>query len=135
MLQSLTSEYLSPLIDADHSRRMNSIQADTSGVEDVLLQLGSDGYLCRDVSANVSRPPDRHSIDLGYTPQIVELPPPEVMDEIANLYFIHCHNQPYSVFHERSFKIKLSAGLIEPQVQYCVLGMATRFLPLHLFLS
>jgi hypothetical protein len=50
------------------------------------------------------------------------------MDEIANLYFIHCHNQPYSVFHERSFKINLQAGLIDPVVQYCVLGMALRSL-------
>jgi hypothetical protein len=87
---------------------------ETSGVEDVLLQLGGTHA-------------DRHTIDLGYTPQLVELPPPEVMDEIANLYFIHCHNQPYSVFHEGAFKMKLSAGLIEPQVQYCVLGMSIRF--------
>ena len=49
------------------------------------------------------------------------------MDEIANLYFIHCHNQPYSVFHEQSFKMNLQAGLIAPEVQYCMLGMAIRF--------
>jgi hypothetical protein len=66
-------------------------------------------------------------VELGYSPQLIELPPPEVMEEAANLYFIHCHNQPYSVFHEGSFKMKLAAGLIEPQVQYCVLGMAVRY--------
>lgn len=76
---------------------------------------------------NFRRQSDRHPIDLGYTPQFVELPPPEVMDEIANLYFIHCHNQPYSVFHEQSFKMNLQAGLIAPEVQYCVLGMAVRY--------
>jgi len=70
---------------------------------------------------------DRHPIDLGYSPQLVELPPPEVMDEIANLYFIHCHNQPYSVFHEHTFKMNLQAGLIAPEVQYCMLGMAMRY--------
>jgi len=52
------------------------------------------------------------------------------MDEIANLYFIHCHNQPYSVFHEQSFKMNLQAGLIAPEVQYCMLGMAIRLPPL-----
>src|SRR5271169_4513359 len=93
---------------------MSNLQpTETSGIEDVLLQLGGS-------HAN------RHTIDLGYTPQLVELPPPEVMDEIANLYFIHCHNQPYSVFHEQSFKMKLQAGVVEPQVQYCMLGMAIR---------
>jgi hypothetical protein len=66
-------------------------------------------------------------VDLNYIPNLVELPPPEIMDEIANLYFIHCHNQPYSVFHERSFKINLQAGLIDPVVQYTILGMALRF--------
>jgi hypothetical protein len=77
-------------------------------------------------SANYSRQSDRHPVDLGYIPQLVELPPAEVMEEIVNLYFIHCHNQPYSVFHEANFKLKLQAGLIEPEVQYCVLGMAIR---------
>lgn len=77
---------------------------------------------------NISRHSDRHPMDLGYTPQLVELPPPEVMDEIANLYFIHCHNQPYSVFHEQSFKMNLQAGLIAAEVQYCMLGMAIRSL-------
>jgi len=71
---------------------------------------------------------DRHPMDLNYVPQLVELPPPEVMDEIANLYFIHCHNQPYSVFHEHTFKMNLQAGLIAPEVQYCMLGMAIRYL-------
>jgi hypothetical protein len=76
-----------------------------------------------------SRPPDRHVVDLGYVPNLIELPPPEVMDEIANLYFVHCHNQPYSVFHEQAFKMKLQAGVVEPQVQYCMLGMAVRCAP------
>lgn len=49
------------------------------------------------------------------------------MEEIANLYFIHCHNQPYSVFHETTFKMKLQAGLIAPEVQYCMIGMALRY--------
>jgi len=76
---------------------------------------------------NSSRPSDRYPIDLTYNPSLVELPPAEVMDEIANLYFIHCHNQPYSVFHEPSFKMKLQAGQIAPEIQYCMLGMALRY--------
>ena len=112
------------------SRRISHIPPqEASGVEDVLLQLGSNGYVYSLHSAHYSRTSvstDRHPVELGYAPQLVELPPPEVMDEIANLYFIHCHNQPYSVFHESSFKMKLQAGLIAPEVQYCLLGMSLR---------
>jgi hypothetical protein len=104
---------------------MSGVHTETSGVEDVLLQLGADGYTSL-LHSNPRRHSDRHPINLNYSPQLVELPPPEIMDEIANLYFIHCHNQPYSVFHEQSFKIKLQAGMIAPEVQYCMLGMSVR---------
>ena len=52
MLQGLTSEYTPLGFSADRSRRMTGIQNDTSGVEDVLLQLGSDGYVFGWISAN-----------------------------------------------------------------------------------
>ena len=41
----MTSEYSSLVSNADRSRGMNNIGIETSGVEDVLLQLGSDGYV------------------------------------------------------------------------------------------
>jgi hypothetical protein len=66
-------------------------------------------------------------VDLSYTPQTVALPPPEIMEEIVNLYFTHCHNQPYSLFHEETFKIKLAAGFVAPEVQFAILCFATRY--------
>jgi hypothetical protein len=45
----------------------------------------------------------------------------------VNDYFRHCHNQPYSFFHEVSFRQSLERGLLPDHLVLAVLASAARF--------
>ncbi|KAJ9641267.1 hypothetical protein H2204_002945 [Knufia peltigerae] len=55
------------------------------------------------------------------------LPPLEVIMAAADLYFEHCHNRPYSLFHEVSFKAKLAMGQVPRALVFAILASAARY--------
>ncbi|RKL09115.1 hypothetical protein BFJ70_g16731 [Fusarium oxysporum] len=54
-------------------------------------------------------------------------PPRAVLLGCVNDYFRHCHNQPYSFFHEASFRQSLEHGLLPDHLVLAVLASAVRF--------
>ncbi|KAM6525900.1 hypothetical protein FALCPG4_011432 [Fusarium falciforme] len=54
-------------------------------------------------------------------------PPRAVLLGCINDYFRHCHNQPYSFFHEASFRQSLERGLLPDHLVLAVLASAARF--------
>ena len=64
----------------------------------------------------------------------IESPSSEAMRESSHVqraidsFFLHSHNQPYSFFHEPSFKARLSWGLLPDYLILAVLASAARFL-------
>ncbi|RMZ83261.1 hypothetical protein DV738_g1273, partial [Chaetothyriales sp. CBS 135597] len=54
------------------------------------------------------------------------LPLPIIL-ETLDIYFTWCHNQPYSFFHEESFRTKLSQGKIPDHLLFAILASAVRF--------
>ncbi|KIW09855.1 hypothetical protein PV08_11956 [Exophiala spinifera] len=54
------------------------------------------------------------------------LPLPIILETI-DVYFTYCHNQPYSFFHEESFRSKLSQGKIPDHLLFAILASAVRF--------
>lgn len=54
------------------------------------------------------------------------LPLPVLLSTI-DVYFLYCHNQPYSFFHEANFRRRLSDGLIPDHLLFAILATAVRF--------
>lgn len=57
------------------------------------------------------------------------LPPLETLLAAADSYFKYCHNQPYAVFHEQSFREQLASGTLPPHVIFAFYATAIRFSP------
>lgn len=55
------------------------------------------------------------------------IPPPEVLHPLVDLYFIRVHNQPYSFFHEQSFRQRLVLNSLPDYLIFAVLASAVRF--------
>ena len=45
----------------------------------------------------------------------------------ADLYFRYCHNQPYSLFHETSFRNKLALGEVPTHLLFALLASTVRY--------
>lgn len=54
-------------------------------------------------------------------------PPDSVTQSLVNTFFQWCHNQPYSYFHEGSFRQKLADGQLSKCVLLAVLASSLRF--------
>ena len=55
------------------------------------------------------------------------MPPQPVLTASCDVYFTYCHNQPYSYFHEETFRRKVTEGLVPEYLLFAVLAMALRF--------
>ncbi|EHK41752.1 hypothetical protein TRIATDRAFT_207590 [Trichoderma atroviride IMI 206040] len=60
-------------------------------------------------------------------------PPPAVMDHLIDAYFLHVHNQPYSYFHEQSFRERVNYGLIPKCLLFAILASALKFSDIEYF--
>lgn len=49
------------------------------------------------------------------------------MQSLVDSFFLHVHNQPYSYFHEQTFRDRLAYGLLPKCVVFAVLASALRF--------
>lgn len=45
----------------------------------------------------------------------------------ADVYFRYCHNQPYSLFHEESFRSKMAANEVPHHLLFAFLASAVRY--------
>jgi len=54
-------------------------------------------------------------------------PPFEVKLALIDLYFTHCHNNPYSLFHERQFRHNFHSGHLKNHLLLAVMASAARF--------
>lgn len=55
------------------------------------------------------------------------LPPIAVLLTTVDLYFEHCHNQPYCFFHEQTFRQQLVNEQLPQYLILAVLAVASRF--------
>lgn len=55
------------------------------------------------------------------------LPPLDAIMAAADAYFEHCHNRPYSLFHEASLKAKLASGQVPHALVFAILASAARY--------
>lgn len=55
------------------------------------------------------------------------LPPHSIMQSLVDTYFLHAHNQPYSYFHEESFRERLAYRVLPKCLVFAVLATAIRF--------
>ena len=56
-----------------------------------------------------------------------DLVPLPILLETVDLFFIHCHNQPYCFFHEANFRQSLSERKIPQHLLYAIMASAVRF--------
>ena len=56
-----------------------------------------------------------------------DLPPLEVIRSAADLYFRYCHNQPYSLFHEATFREKIETGEVPRHLKFALLASTVRY--------
>ncbi|EHK26115.1 uncharacterized protein TRIVIDRAFT_176452 [Trichoderma virens Gv29-8] len=54
-------------------------------------------------------------------------PPPPVMAHLIDTYFLHVHNQPYTYFHEQSFRERLNYGVVPKCLLFAILASALKF--------
>ncbi|KAH7129760.1 fungal-specific transcription factor domain-containing protein [Dactylonectria estremocensis] len=126
---------------------ISSISERLSRIEDLLLELRAQGlgsYRGPDVaSSSASRPsPTPSSLtghaqatsspsaasETGVAPFYPDgLPPRAVLLDCVDDFFRCCHNQPYSFFHEVSFRRSLDNGLLPGHLVLAVLASAVRF--------
>lgn len=52
---------------------------------------------------------------------------PEVLSALVDTFFGCCHNQPYSFFHEGTFRRRLAEGVIPTHLILAVMASAVRF--------
>ena len=55
------------------------------------------------------------------------MPPDHVIEVACDVFFLHCHNQPYTFFHEASFRQRLADGLLPDYLLFAFLASAMRF--------
>ncbi|KAL6910718.1 fungal-specific transcription factor domain-containing protein [Trichoderma evansii] len=65
--------------------------------------------------------------DISSTMRFTTAPPPAVMAHLIDAYFLHVHNQPYSYFHEQSFRERVNYGLIPKCLLFAILASALKF--------
>ena len=53
--------------------------------------------------------------------------PSEILEAVVDTYFTFCHNQPYSFFHEGSFRHRLSTGSLPEYLILAVLAYGVRY--------
>lgn len=58
---------------------------------------------------------------------LTELPPPQILSSLVDIYFARVHNQPYSFFHEQSFRQRLADDLLPDYLKFAVIASALRF--------
>ncbi|CZR54817.1 uncharacterized protein PAC_04701 [Phialocephala subalpina] len=58
---------------------------------------------------------------------LIELPPGQVASSLIDLYFSRVHNQPYSFFHEQSFRQRYANGLVPEYLIFAMLASSLRF--------
>lgn len=61
------------------------------------------------------------------TDTFCSLPPNEVVQDVVGAYFHWCHNQPYSYFHEETFRQKLARGVLPRCLVFAVLASGARY--------
>jgi hypothetical protein len=54
-------------------------------------------------------------------------PPQPILISVIDAYFEHAHNQPYSYFHERTFRDRLLSSTLPRCLLFAVLAAAVRF--------
>lgn len=88
---------------------------------------GSDHEAATATAAAVSAEPTDSKGDLEGPVSFAGLLPLPVILETVDVYFTYCHNQPYSFFHEESFRAKLTQGKIPDHLLFAMLATAVRF--------
>ena len=63
----------------------------------------------------------------GHATSFHSLPPLETLVSSADVYFQCCHNQPYSLFHEQSFRERITAGTVPDHLAFAFLATTLRF--------
>lgn len=80
---------------------------------------GTLGSPSVDISSSLEALPDQFPL--------TRLLPAPVLLETVDTYFSYCHNQPYSLFHEPSFRRDLSQGQVPAYLLLAMLASAVRF--------
>ena len=62
-----------------------------------------------------------------------QLPQGSVLDSLVDTYFTHCHNQPYALFHEATFRRRLNDASLPQHLLYAFAATACRFSALPLY--
>ncbi|UKZ72886.1 hypothetical protein TrVFT333_000523 [Trichoderma virens FT-333] len=70
-----------------------------------------------------------------FPPSVPETTEPEVyhraaspvMAHLIDTYFLHVHNQPYTYFHEQSFRERLNYGVVPKCLLFAILASALKF--------
>ncbi|KAI5465064.1 fungal-specific transcription factor domain-containing protein [Mariannaea sp. PMI_226] len=57
----------------------------------------------------------------------LQLPPPQILNSLIDIYFARVHNQPYSFFHQGSFRQSLEDGSVPRCLMFAILAIAVRF--------
>ncbi|KAL7937148.1 fungal-specific transcription factor domain-containing protein [Trichoderma chlorosporum] len=65
--------------------------------------------------------------DISNAMRFTSAPPPAVMAHLIDTYFLHVHNQPYTYFHEQSFRERLNYGLVPKCLLFGILASALKF--------
>ncbi|KAL7915144.1 fungal-specific transcription factor domain-containing protein [Trichoderma velutinum] len=65
--------------------------------------------------------------DIANAMRFTTAPPPPVMAHLIDTYFLHVHNQPYTYFHEQSFRERLNYGLVPKCLLFGILASALKF--------
>lgn len=55
------------------------------------------------------------------------LPPPDIQEHLANVFFDNVYGQAYHVLHKRSYMDKLKDGVLAPVLNLCVCAISARF--------
>ncbi|KAH6887478.1 fungal-specific transcription factor domain-containing protein [Thelonectria olida] len=104
-------------------------------LQDASSSFGFEDQLSSQLPSEPCRPQRRFSSSMPQTSDsegsnmspFNTLPPHSVMQSLIDAYFLHSHNQPYSYFHEASFRDRLAYGLLPKCLVFAVLASALRF--------
>ena len=80
---------------------------------------GAPGFINWQSSVTVPGPPQPSSF--------TRPPPMETIVGAADIYFRYCHNQPYSLFHEESFRNRLASKEVPQHLLFAFLASAVRY--------
>ncbi|KAF2708441.1 hypothetical protein K504DRAFT_306967 [Pleomassaria siparia CBS 279.74] len=116
---------------SDLGERLAVLESQMAEVVDTVKSIASTvSTISRSVTSIPTPMPPPHVVptfDATQSTTYDRLPPPAIIHAAIDLYFRFCHNQPYSLFHEKNLRSKIESDELPTHLVFALLASTVRY--------